>query len=98
MKTLFIASLLASLVATPLAMAGEHDHHAPATKSADTDKANDAEFAKLDTNKDGFVSKSELPPKHPLLPHFGMVDENKDGKLDRKEFDVASKMLASMHH
>ena len=34
----------------------------------------------------------------PLLPHFGMVDKNRDGKLDRKEFEVASKMMSSMSH
>ena len=97
MKTLVIASLFASLAAAPHAMADEHAHHAPA-KSADAKKANDDEFAKLDTDKDGFISKTEFPAKHPLLPHFGMVDKNRDAKLDRKEFGVASKMLASMHH
>ena len=97
MKTLVIASLFASLAAAPHAMADEHAHHAPA-KSADAKKANDDEFAKLDTDKDGFISKTELPAKHPMLPHFGMVDKNRDAKLDRKEFGVASKMLASMHH
>ena len=97
MKTLVIASLFASLAVASHAMADEHAHHAPA-KSADAEKANDAEFAKLDTDKDGFISKSEFPAKHPLLPHFGMVDKNRDAKLDRKEFEVASKMLASMHH
>ena len=98
MKNIAIASLFAALVvATAPAIAGEHDHHAPA-KSNDAEKANDAEFAKLDTDKDGFISKSELPAKHPLLPHFGMVDKNRDGKLDRKEFEVASKMMSSMSH
>ena len=97
MKTLVIASLFASLAVASNAMADEHAHHAPA-KSADAKKANDDEFAKLDTDKDGFISKTELPAKHPLLPHFGMVDKNRDAKLDRKEFGVASKMLASMHH
>ena len=98
MKTLALASLLAMLAATATpATAGEHDHHAP-TKPNDSDKANDAAFAKLDTDKDGLVAKSELSPEHPLLPHFGMVDKDKDGKLDRKEFEVASKMLASLHH
>ena len=98
MKNIAIASLFAALVvATAPAIAGEHDHHAPA-KPADAEKADDAEFAKLDTDKDGFISKSELPAKHPLLPHFGMVDKNRDGKLDRKEFEVASKMMSSMSH
>lgn len=97
MKILVIASLFASLAAASHAAADEHAHHAPA-KSADAEKANDAEFARLDTDKDGFVSKAELPAKHPLLPHFGMVDKNRDARLDRKEFEVASKMLASLHH
>ena len=68
MKNIAIASLFAALVvATAPAIAGEHDHHAPA-KSNDAEKANDAEFAKLDTDKDGFISKSELPAKHPAMP------------------------------
>ena len=98
MKSIATASLFAALfVATTAAIAGEHDRHAPA-KPADAEKADDAEFAKLDTDKDGFISKSELPAKHPLLPHFGMVDKNRDAKLDRKEFEVASKMMSSMSH
>ena len=98
MKTITLTALFATLaVAAPQAMDGEHDHHAP-VQSNDPDKTNDVEFTRLDTDKDGFISKSELPDKHPLLPHFGMVDKNRDDKLDRNEFEVASKMLASMHH
>lgn len=48
-----------------------------------------AQFAKLDVNKDGFVSKSEVPKD--MQAHFGMMDANKDGKLTEAE-------LSSMHH
>ena len=93
MKAILLTSLFAILLtAAPHAIAGEHDHHAPA-KPTVTGKADDPAFTKLDTNKDGFISKSELPAKHPLLPHFGMVDKNKDGKLDKKEFESARNML-----
>lgn len=93
MKAILLTSLFATLLAAaPHALSGEHDHHAPA-KPTVTGKADDPAFTKLDTNKDGFISKSELPAKHPLLPHFGMVDKNKDGKLDRKEFEAAQRML-----
>lgn len=48
-----------------------------------------AHFAKLDVNKDGFVTKAEVPKD--MQAHFGMMDANKDGKLTEAE-------LASMHH
>ena len=93
MKTIVLVSLLTAMfAAAPNAVAGEHDHHSPA-KPATTDKPDDPVFTKLDTNKDGFIKKSELPAKHPLLPHFRMVDKNKDGKLDGKEFKAAQQML-----
>ena len=93
MKAILLTSLFATLLAAaPHALSGEHDHHAPA-KPTVTGKADDPAFTKLDTNKDGFISKSVLPAKHPLLPHFGMVDKNKDGKLDKKEFESARNML-----
>ena len=93
MKTfIFTALLTATFASTPSVVAGEHDHHTPA-KPATAGKADDPAFTKLDSNKDGFVKKSELPAKHPLLPHFSMVDKNKDGKLDKKEFEAAQSML-----
>ncbi|WP_313231838.1 EF-hand domain-containing protein [Stenotrophomonas acidaminiphila] len=63
----------------------KHDHgqHAPA--------AADADFTKLDTNKDGALSKEELA-KHKLASHFDMLDGNKDGKLNPQEFAAGKGM------
>ena len=34
----------------------------------------------------GKIGKGELPAKHPLAPHFGMLDSNRDGSLSPAEF------------
>ena len=52
----------------------------------DHGKMAEAEFNKLDANKDGKLAKSEISPKHPMSQHFGMLDANKDGSLSRAEF------------
>lgn len=49
------------------------------------------DFAKLDVNKDGTLSKAELA-KHRLGPHFGMLDTNRDGKLTQVEFSAGQGM------
>ena len=61
----------------------DHGQHKPA--------AFDADFTKLDANKDGSLSKEELA-KHKLAPHFGMLDSNKDGKLSPQEFAAGKGM------
>ena len=52
--------------------------------------ADDA-FAKLDANKDGKLSKSEMA-KDPKAAHFSMLDTDKNGSLSRAEFAKASGM------
>ena len=54
--------------------------------SMDHSKMAGAEFAKLDQNKDGKISKGEISAKHALSPHFDMLDSNKDGSLSQAEF------------
>ena len=56
--------------------------------SMETDHAKMAatEFNTLDVNKDGKISRAEIPSKHPMSQHFGMLDANKDGSLGRAEF------------
>jgi Ca2+-binding EF-hand superfamily protein len=55
-----------------------------------SDAADDA-FAKLDTDKNGVLSKAELA-RHPMAAHAAMVDANRDGSLDRKEFEALQRM------
>lgn len=76
------------MAATP-----NHGAQAPAAKKTGAANSGNASFESLDKNRDGFVSKAELPERHPLLAHFGMSDKNGDGKLDRKEFADAMAML-----
>ena len=56
--------------------------------SMETDhgKMAETEFNKLDVNKDGKISRAEIPSKHPMNQHFGMLDANKDGSMGRAEF------------
>ena len=77
------------------APADAHAHHAPASATQaghamGSDAADDA-FAKLDTDKNGVLSKAELA-KHPMAAHAAMVDANRDGSLDRKEFEALQRM------
>ena len=48
-------------------------------------------FAKLDVDKDGKLSKSEMV-KDPKAAHFSMLDTDKNGSLSRAEFAKASGM------
>lgn len=91
-----LALLAAPAFAQDHAGHGNHAGHgaqAPAAKKTGAANSGNASFESLDKNRDGFVSKAELPERHPLLPHFGMGDKNGDGKLDRKEFADAMAML-----
>lgn len=96
----FNALTLAALVAaSPAVMAQSghagHEHHAGHSKpaAANAGGKHAAAFKQLDGNNDGFISRDELPAKHPLLPHFDMSDRNRDGKLDAKEFESGMNML-----
>lgn len=55
-----------------------HESHKQATRAQD--------FAALDKNKDGALSKEEMA-KHPMAAHFGMMDADKDGKLSKREYE-----------
>lgn len=79
------------------ANAQDHGQHAahqakPAPAAAPAPSKSDQEFAQLDQDKDGFLTKSEFPAKHALKAHFSMIDKNRDGKLDRKEFAAGQSM------
>lgn len=65
---------------------GQHKAHNPPTAPAKPDA-----FATYDANGDGYLSKAELA-KHPMAAHAGMVDKDKNGRLDRAEFAMLQKM------
>lgn len=44
------------------------------------------EFSKLDTDKDGNVTKKEAAPNKELSKRFEELDANRDGKLNQGEF------------
>ena len=54
----------------------DHPAHMPSAASSG--------FAKLDSNKDGRLSKSEMA-MHPMAAHFAMLDVDKNGYLSPKE-------------
>jgi len=94
------AALTALAIAAPFAAAQSSDGNirlSPAQmQRLDTDKNGvvspseyqafmEESFAKLDTNGDGYLSKSELP-KDLTAEQFAAMDTNKDGKISRAEF------------
>ena len=99
MKFFIQAALIGAITLASISIAqaqhAGHEHHAPAAKPAAKAPQADAAatFMRFDANKDGLISREELPSGHPLLPHFGMSDGNRDGKLDAKEFERGLSML-----
>jgi hypothetical protein len=51
-----------------------------------------AGFVQLDTNRDGFIEKTEAARSPGLVGIFDKADANHDGKLDQTEFMAAQKM------
>jgi Ca2+-binding EF-hand superfamily protein len=45
----------------------------------------------LDSNHDGWISRSEAESVPDLVKDFDQYDLNRDGKLDRSEFDRYAK-------
>jgi hypothetical protein len=46
----------------------------------------DAQFTRLDADRDGFVTRADMSKMSELARRFAKFDANKDGKLDRAEF------------
>lgn len=54
-------------------------------KAASGDSIN---FADLDADKDGALSKEELQGNGPLSKNFANIDGDKDGKISKEEFSA----------
>lgn len=74
MKTKLLTTLLLSVLA---ASVSAQDGNAPSTTAG---------FAKLDTNKDGFISRAEASKEKGLIGVFKQADQDKDGKLNEDEY------------
>jgi len=53
-------------------------------------RSDDSTFAKLDKNKDGYISKAEAMGSAALSKDFAKFDLNNDGKLNRAEYLAAA--------
>jgi len=74
------------------AYAADKDNHATTTvgKAGNVTRSDDSTFAKLDKNKDGYISKAEAMADARLSKDFAKFDLNNDGKLNRAEYLAAS--------
>ncbi len=81
-----VAALAAALIGTASAVqAAETDAQvAPEMRTADS-----PEFKKLDTSRDGYLSREEARKIRGFDKAFSEADDNRDGKLDAAEFTKA---------
>ncbi len=56
---------------------------------ANASRSDDSGFAKLDKNKDGYISKAESKGNAELTKNFAKWDMNNDGKINRAEYLAA---------
>ena len=93
MKMLHSALAITLLLASGSALAADpaKTDKPAAAQPMDHSKMTGDAFAKLDTNKDGKLSKIEMA-KDPKAAHFSMLDSDKNGSLSPAEFAKASGM------
>ena len=87
---------IARLIAAPVAWADDKGHDHMAAKNGQTQPHDMAamsaeEFAKLDADKNGQLSRSELPKEHKFAAHFDMLDTDKNELTFRRvPYDAAT--------
>jgi hypothetical protein len=84
MKTKLAIAVLAC-IASVAAWAGDMTGAASAKGNQERITAQ-TRFSKLDTNRDGYVSKREAKANPALYKEWKRADANRDGKLDQAEF------------
>jgi Ca2+-binding EF-hand superfamily protein len=88
---------IALLVAAPFAEADDKGHDHAAAKNGQSQPHDMAamsaeEFAQLDADKNGQLTRTELPQEHKLTAHFDMLDSDKNGTLSAAEFAEGNSM------
>jgi hypothetical protein len=64
-------------------------HEQDKTNISNATRSDNSTFAKLDTNKNGYISKSEAGADAALAKDFDKFDLNHDGQLNRAEYLAA---------
>ena len=59
------------------------------TNISNATRSEDSTFAKLDVNKDGYITRTEAASDAALAKDFDKFDLNHDGKLNRAEYLAA---------
>lgn len=86
MKRSLSLAALSLLAGAAFAGASPQDaHHTHPQQSKESVAPAADAFARLDSNKDGVLSKAELA-RHPMAAHISMVDSDRNGVLSREEF------------
>jgi EF hand domain-containing protein len=68
------------------AWAADKDTEKNKSNVSNATRSEDSGFAKLDKNKDGYISKEEAKSDAKLSSNFDKWDLNNDGKLNRAEY------------
>lgn len=94
--TVMVASAFALAVGSAWAadadkpMDGKHSDGKLSKKEAsNASRSDESGFAKLDKNKDGYISKAEAKGEAELTKNFDKWDLNNDGKINRAEYLAA---------
>ena len=89
MKLAKSAVLAAAALALAAGSAWSADKTSKKSEAANLSRSDDSGFAKLDKNKDGYISKAEARGEKTLRANFKKWDMNNDGKINRAEYLAA---------
>jgi hypothetical protein len=88
-RTLIAFAVAAALPLSALAQMGGPSTKSPSPGGSDLSKGA-SPLSRLDTNKDGYVSKDEAKGSADVSKHFSELDKDHDGKLSPAELSAAS--------
>jgi len=95
-KRTFESASVAMFKSASIAMAMAMSAPLYADPEASTPGPANPVFQKLDTNRDGYVSRDEATKLRNFGKAFNEADDNRDGKLDRDEFVKAQAIYDRM--